>query len=364
MHVPFTPAPSRPSSASLGYVARLRFPLAALVVLIHSYNSSWRGEGHEALADTATFLSNVLPTFAVPLFFLLSGYLFFRNMQRFTWMAYGQKLRRRTLTLLLPYVVWNVIAYILYVVQAKATGAAAPALSPNLLWGHTAMGTDGVNWLGWHVWGSTGPVHEPLWFVRDLILLNILAPIIYVWLKRLRLVGVLLLAAVFYGGLWCNWGGVSFTGLWFFSLGAYFALSGYDLVRATRPVLKLSLALLVPLLMLLALFQGSGEWFWQGALSLYVLVAMVCAVHLAHVASAASASRWADSSFFVYACHTIVMLPVSRVAASMVAGRCLGWQLCAFLACPVVTLALCCVAYALLRRFVPRLSGCLTGKYQ
>lgn len=363
MHPHNSPSMPPRAAGSIDYITRLRFPLAALVVLIHSYNSSWRSPGHEAMEGTAALLANVLPTFAVPLFFVLSGYLFFRTMPQFSWPAYGQKLRRRALTLLLPYVVWNAIAYILYVGQSKLSGTAAPSLSANLLWGSTPMGADGVNWLGWHVWSSTAPVHEPLWFVRDLILLNLLAPLVYAVLRRLRLGGLILFAAVYYGSLWPNWGGVTFMGFWFFALGAYFALGGKSLVQATRPALKPSLALIAPLLLLLALFQGSGEWFWQPSLSLYVLAAIVCALHLANVAGNAL-SRWAGSSFFVYASHVIVMLPVSRLAAKVVAGHGFAVQLLGFLACPVVTIAVCCAAYALLRRFAPHLSGCLTGQYR
>ena len=50
------------------------------------------------------FLNSAFMQMAVPLIFFISGYLFFSKTTNFGWKEYGQKMKKRTRTLLLPYV--------------------------------------------------------------------------------------------------------------------------------------------------------------------------------------------------------------------------------------------------------------------
>ena len=95
-------------------IAFLRFPLIVGVVLIHCYYKELPIGGvkvpvmdeypiYKLIAD---LFSQVLARTAVPLFFLISGYLFFYK-SSFSWPMYGSKLRKRAQTLLLPYLFWN-----------------------------------------------------------------------------------------------------------------------------------------------------------------------------------------------------------------------------------------------------------------
>ena len=54
-------------------------------------------------------MSHVISRAAVPTFFLISGYYFFLN-TRFTLATYKDKLRKKIRTILLPYLLWNIIA--------------------------------------------------------------------------------------------------------------------------------------------------------------------------------------------------------------------------------------------------------------
>ena len=70
-------------SKTIGY---LRFPLAVGVVLIHNKMGEINIQGDVInykdwpwLSHTMDFFSAVLPTIAVPLFFFISGFLFFYN---------------------------------------------------------------------------------------------------------------------------------------------------------------------------------------------------------------------------------------------------------------------------------------------
>jgi fucose 4-O-acetylase-like acetyltransferase len=98
----------------------LRFPLIVGVVFIHCYQITMTmaqgsiGTAHSAAwADSVRFfISQGVARVAVPLFFLISGYLFFQG--QWSWGKYGSKLRRRADTLLVPFLFWNVLALVLY----------------------------------------------------------------------------------------------------------------------------------------------------------------------------------------------------------------------------------------------------------
>ena len=99
-------------------ISLLRFPLTVFVVFIH-YNIGVRGfslhgvtyglDAPEWFRWVTALFSDVLPRTAVPLFYIISGYLFFRG-GSFDTDLYRRKLRTRASTLLVPYLLWNVIA--------------------------------------------------------------------------------------------------------------------------------------------------------------------------------------------------------------------------------------------------------------
>lgn len=88
----------------------LRFPLIIAVVLIHTnFNgltmngTLWVSEGQFPTYDLVYHVvSNELARIAVPLFFFISGFLFFYHSD-FSKEIYRKKLKKRIRTLLIPY---------------------------------------------------------------------------------------------------------------------------------------------------------------------------------------------------------------------------------------------------------------------
>ena len=88
----------------------LRFPLMVIVVFGHTLLTTvsvekadfplLSGQGvYNALSVMFTY---VIPHMTVPVFFMMSGYLFFRNFNVWSWQVYREKLRKRFWTLLVP----------------------------------------------------------------------------------------------------------------------------------------------------------------------------------------------------------------------------------------------------------------------
>ena len=92
-------------------ISWLMFLFSIFVIWVHSYNvdlfSGGAQDGIWSLADRIeNFVSVGLGQIAVPGFFLLSSYLFFRN---FSWDKLVGKWKSRVFSVLIPYVVWNLI---------------------------------------------------------------------------------------------------------------------------------------------------------------------------------------------------------------------------------------------------------------
>lgn len=92
----------------------MRFPLAAMVVLLHSqqigtdYNlPNWTNmSGEDIFTAVNIFFSHALCHVAVPVFFVISGYLFFYGIKKFDGKIYFDKLKKRS-RFIIPYLLWN-----------------------------------------------------------------------------------------------------------------------------------------------------------------------------------------------------------------------------------------------------------------
>lgn len=227
-------------------IAFLRFPLIVGVVLIHCYYKELPIGGvkvpvmdeypiYKLIAD---LFSQVLARTAVPLFFLISGYLFFYK-SSFSWPMYGSKLRKRAQTLLLPYLFWNGALVGLHLL--------IELLFPSVLSGEVKPVLD-YGWCDWWdiFWarepsepgGMPMPINYPLWFIRDLMVLVVFSPLVYAMVRYLRQYALALL-----GFLWLIYDGASSPGLsptawFFFSLGAFYSVHRRNFVVETRPLLR------------------------------------------------------------------------------------------------------------------------------
>lgn len=124
----------------------------------------------------------------VPVFFALSGYLMFVN---YSPDSYARKLKNRISRLVVPFFVWNVI----FVSCFLLTKWLMPGLATGADGGHVQNGV----WIIGKAFGfAYEPGDPPLWYLRTLVGLTLISPLVYVILKR-RLG---LFACLVFGGFW------------------------------------------------------------------------------------------------------------------------------------------------------------------
>ena len=87
------------------------FGFSLLVIWVHSYNAELYLSGMPQMAVIYRLQHNIgdgIGQIAVPGFFMISGYLFYRD---FTWSKLGEKWNRRIRSILVPYIVELFVLY-------------------------------------------------------------------------------------------------------------------------------------------------------------------------------------------------------------------------------------------------------------
>ena len=208
-------------------IGQLRFPLIVLVTFAHSYGAvaddySLLASGWNTYEVLKLLVSQTLVKVVVPVFFIISGYLFFANVKTWRLQVYREKLLRRAKTLLFPYLLWN----LLMAVKLRT-------FSWTMFWVYWNPSGVQTDWLG-HEQLMTAPANMPLWFLRDLIVVSLLTPLIYHGVKRFGGWLLAVLAVFYLSGVCAFIPGLSAYALFFFTLGAFLAIRQQDLISAMK----------------------------------------------------------------------------------------------------------------------------------
>ena len=229
-------------------ISFIRFPLICLVVCIHSSVASEYAHP-DSTAMIEGFISSNLPLGAVPTFFFISGYLFFHN--GFSLQLYKSKLRSRFYTLLIPYLLWSLIAFailsIKYLPQFESyfqnLHKVPYNLSLFLLSFIDRPVPEGVV-------SNHTPLLFPLWYVRDLMCFVLISPIIHA-LRKYALWVIAFLTTLF-TYMWIEKCEFQFYSLLFFVMGAYYKKGGISIIRgkyiATYTAIIISLCLILTII--------------------------------------------------------------------------------------------------------------------
>ncbi|MDR1222617.1 MAG: acyltransferase [Tannerella sp.] len=361
----------------------LRFPLAIAVVFIHINPvvdmqgvDYFHFSGMDIYTVAGALISRVLTYVAVPCFFMFSGFLFFYKVRGWNRNIYRNKIKRRLKTLVLPFLLWNVIAV--------CVGAAIQLIKPEgdilgyihelydkglwrIFWNCTEWGSTDTNIFGWAN-PFYGPYLLPLWFLRDLIIAVFLSPLVYYFVKYARMYGVVLLGILYYAQAGIAVAGYNInqliTALFFFSIGGYFGIYGKNMVISLRKGQLYWLLAAVVFLILSTFYDGSDmkKYF----LPVYVISGVITTVNITSFLMERGKLKvyntLSGASFFVYATHTILVLSVSRKLINFILPPDnMIILLIKFLVTPFLCAFLCVGIYLLMKRFVPKLLSVLTG---
>lgn len=364
-----------------GVMELLRFPLALAVVYLHCGGTAGTHIWHDGLNTEFVDLlritiSHVIAHVAVPSFFLISGYLYFKE-GYFTFSNYKKKQKKRLFTLVIPYLIWNIIPC--SIILMKRVGGAC--MSGN--WENVCLYFESIEWL--HVFWDvellnltsqnilgdltplSAPINFPLWYLRDLILLTIISPLVYVAVKYGRKYILFILMACFLSGIWFTHRILPITGVFFFFLGAYFSINKIDFLNL-KTIASPALKILTAICLVVAIFyDGMNTYISTIVYKLFVVTGVFMTFHIAHelVKRGCYIKKWlTDFSFFIYVAHFIFVFLINihiLIIDRLFKNTNEILLAIDYLLYPLLITALCITTGYLLRKFLPSTYSFLTG---
>lgn len=368
----------------------VRFPLILCIVSIHSavyfepeaLSTLSLGSLSDLYNLSFVLVTKVLASIALPSFFLISGYLFFVNLESWSWRTYLHKMKRRFWTLLVPFLFWNTFYIANELLKSlKKYGFSGVAFEQfrewcqgfdsifSMFWDGVVL-SSGIDMLGFS-YTSAVPVNVPLWFLRELIVLACIAPLFYQLLKRIPWITILLLLICLFTKVWIHIHGFSTLSTFYFFTGAVFSIHRRNIVDDISRH-RCSSVVLSAFLTVVSLYTYQRGFVWaQYSSTLRVIITIIALFNICSwiVSKGVNLpSAWNKGSFFVYLTHcvsilwwsplTIVMLLFEKVSSS----QAIMWRLMQMLLVPIATTAVCLVFYCILSRFLPRTTRFITGK--
>lgn len=332
----------------------VKFIAAIMVVCSHYIRQEIMPDFDPDAAPLTDFIGQFFFAFTayamVPMFFVISGYLLCRT-ETFDRTVYTRQMKSRLKRLGTVAVVFVYFPLLLEITATLLRGD-SPELS---LSSFTAP---------LFSFGELFPQNTPLWYIRDLLILCALSPLIHCLLRRIPRLWISVTGTMYvltfygYGATHC------LCGIFFFSVGYWLRLYSYDPVELSRKLLPI----LFPLYILFGTYTVSRGYLYgfSRAMNLNTCVAipvlfavMSYAVERQYIRITAT---MLEASFFVYLLHHPFRPYLTEFYAQHmpdIGDKPFALSLIAFTI--ILTAALICT-YLLLKRFCPRIAAIITGR--
>ena len=333
----------------------LRFPLIFLIIMLHCY-SVVRLEGSRQVYFEAIYpFSLWLGETGVPGFFYISGFLFFLSKK-----SYGQKLTTRIHTLFIPYLLWNSLLLALYLI-AYAAGYPQninyKSITEYQLTDYIRLFWDRGSWDN----GNFVPLLCPFWYIRNLLIMSIVSPLLYYIIKYGR---------EFFFFSMTIWWMTSYHNAFipqtvlFFSLGAYFSILGFNPLKIVTHFKTCFLALFI--LFAVSDFAThsiiSSPWSLQiHRLALIFNIPTLILLADYCVRGSYSLSLLSRAAFIVFAVHYPIVVMLRKWCASRYAMASDHTHILLYFFCIIITTVISIVIYIALEKFFPKLKNILSG---
>jgi len=339
-------------------ISWLMFIFSILVIWVHSYNvelfagTQW-GAAWERAAQIENFWSVGIGQIAVPGFFLLSSYLFFRNFSR---EKLPGKWKSRFFSVVVPYVTWNFLYYMGYVIATRL-----PMVQKVVGKEPVPFGAEEIVSAILHY--SYAPI---FWYLFQLILLLILAPIVFLFVKN-RYVGVIYLAALIAAMYFhMDTGHPNTDALFYFSFAAYGAVHWREFLerKGTNDRVMVGVALLIVAVYSYGMMKEPGaNVLWTIAYRLLVPVSLFLMTSAFELPQAKS---WMKLSMFQYGIHFIIVRFINKgTAMALMKLAPESWRMPAallvYFALPVIIVAIAYLIAQIMARFMPPVWRILSG---
>lgn len=354
----------------------LRFPLVILIVFLHlkgepsSMQIDWNNfsfiDGYNLLR---TYVSCVICNIAVPLFFLMSGYLFYNRIGELTKDIYLKKIKRRLKTLCIPYFFWIslfMIGNVIFIIRSPESVSVWNSFfryfkengGMRIYWDCYVLG-GGETPIGF-VQDNSAPLLIPMWFVRDLIVVTLCSPFLWWLIRQMGLMIVLIISICYVFQYWPYIHGVSSVSFFFYSLGIYLSRHA-DVIDAFFGKYGLHLFISTICISFLLVYIINSNWLYAPYLMrVFMIIGSFSALFLAYklvlTHKKIAWQKLSNASFVVYAMHMVFVSKYVRVffRKTIVVDYSMPTLFFEYLAVPLITISVCLIFYYILRKYLPQ----------
>ena len=290
---------------------------------------------------------------------MISGYLFFVNING-TKAEFISKYKKRFETLVLPYLFWSIFSLLIYFLL-QSLPYSELFFTKKLIKYYTF--NELVYTILYH------PIAYQLWFIRDLVVLVILSPIIYWSLKWLKYFVVILLLILWF--LKFQFIIFSNEALLFFVLGSYLSIIKYNLSTLINKkfmtlicsILWFSL-IIIQNMLLYNNFQNDITMVFLNKFTILIGILAIWLLYdfiLDGLDITSTKYYWILSfSFFLFAFHEPTLTFVNKVIFYII-GKGEFASLLTYFVSPILTIFICIYIAKKLKKSVPNFYSIITG---
>lgn len=334
-------------------IKNIRFPMIMGVVLIHCTLSS----DNCACNSIQHLFSDLLPAACVPIFFLMSGFLFFWQIEEWNKESFLIKFKKRFHSLVVPYLIWNTFTIALFACMHLFLPS---LINPNFEnvpdWGL-------LHYLSAYWDGSGGfPINYPLWFLRNLIVMVYLTPLFYLLVYRMGIVRWLGLAA-FVVWYFTSESGTSMGAFYFYSgvLFAYLINKNTDLGGQILKRIAYASGVVFASMIVLSMMNMQLTPCDNNILRLSGTVALL-GVFIDITKKGLELPKWlGESCFFIYLYHALPLLVLSRVLVKVLHPVSSFSWIVVYFTNYLLIIVIGVVLYYILNRVFPHLTAVICG---
>lgn len=317
----------------------LRMPLALLVVFIHIDSNplplrAFSQDAEGFIYNSIKLIVIQIANLAVPCFYILSAYLLMYKND-----GYAIMLKKKIRSLLLPYLIWNILAAIY------------------IKW---TQGNDLFSFYNLFI----RPANFPLWFLRDLIFLTILSPVFRLLINTLKQFSLLLFIILYLmsvqGYLYLS--PYESTSIFFFFIGAYCGISKYNFISSTEKVIMLTIITAIMYIVSILFYNNAHGiiqkiWLLSGSFSL-ITIASYC---IKLISFPDFMFKLSTCSYFIYLSHKLGFTFIAKYPFSWLPQNELV-SIARFLISPLLTVLLCYLTYQICNKYCPKSFSIVIGK--
>ena len=329
----------------------LKLLFIIMVLYVHSFNENVIESVHPFIYYIEYLISNIISRCAVPGFFLISSILLYRK--EFKWL---DNIKKKVKTILVPYLLLNAFWILFFLIVQNI-----PILKDYFTNSNNIISKwNFINYLDAFLGFKNGlPILYPLWFMRDLFVLNVFA----LWIKKIidKFPKVVLIITCF---LWIfvkstNIFFVNVQAICFFIFGYYYVKNNihFETTKSKNVIIIPMYLLFIVLNMIL---NNSFLTLTIHRISMTLGIAFWYCIISKRMFNNKRLLSLTKYTMAIYLFHEMLLTIVEKIAYKIMPSNSII-QFMEYVIAPLIVCVICVIFSIILKKIFPRLYNLITG---